>query len=398
MADRVRVVVGANAATSARQFVTAAGQLGAAARSLAASSATLADQSGWSGATADRFRQDRQRMTALLDRVISAVERMAKGAQSVIDDIDRADASGASALAPLGAAGSTPTGTPAPATTKGQGGIGPYTPAGTLSQLQESPTPQPRPGPPVTPVLQPAAENLSWELQDSMFLPPPYVPPGVSLWGYSPEEKAVLSWMQAHRDTILQEARARNIAPQAIVAAIAWEALKNPQFHLPFIPPMPGDILHQSTGPGKVHIDSAIVNQIEHRGYLPVQDVTDRASMLSTPEGAIKYIAAIMGAYADVEDRVTNHNPAEDIRDNVPVLTNLYQGSDLDRWESYLRRGGRPTYGNPMANWAADPFYQQFLNAALVGPDGSVPATPSPGPRVPPQPVTPQPGPSPTPS
>ncbi len=119
MADRVRVVVGANAAVGARRFAALAGQLGAAARSLAASSKALADQSGWRGGAAARFRQDRQRMTALLDRLVPAMERMAKGAQSVVDDIDRADASGAAKMpaAPnvttasagaAGAGGSTP--------------------------------------------------------------------------------------------------------------------------------------------------------------------------------------------------------------------------------------------------------------------------------------------------
>jgi hypothetical protein len=273
------------------------------------------------------------------------------------------------------------------------GGVGFCVPSGTFWQLSEPRTPHPQPGqaPPSDPL------DLSYELWDANFLPPPYAPPGWDFSIFSAREKAVLSWIQAHQEIILREARARNISPKAIVAAIAWEALVNVKAWNP-LPPVPGLAPHLSNGPGKVHIDTTVVNQIEARRYLPIQGVWERRSILNTPEGAIKYIAAIMGAYADVADRVTNHDPHKDIRNNVPVLVNLYQGSDLDRWDRYLRNGGLPTYGNTMATWAADPHNQKLLDAAVTALDGSVPDSPHPGPRLPPTVTpTPKPGTSPTP-
>lgn len=216
-------------------------------------------------------------------------------------------------------------------------------------------TPSPPPGSPL---------GLSYELYDAWFLQLPYVDPEGSR--YSPAQDAVLSWVELHRDVIIREAAKRNIDPRAIVAAIAWEALVNVEIaHDPFPPGVPY-LGRRSDGPGKVHVDSIIVKQIEDHGYLPHLSLKERESALGTADGSIEYIAAIMGAYADLTEK-EGHPP---IRDNVSMLTQLYQGSDLDQWERYLRRHpskGTPidpyVPGNPMAIWAMN--QQQFLDDSL---------------------------------
>ncbi|MEU1668140.1 hypothetical protein ABZ547_32105 [Streptomyces sparsogenes] len=217
----------------------------------------------------------------------------------------------------------------------------------------------------------PTDADLSWELRGANALPYPSVAPqGVGLDGkpYSRDELAVLSWIELHKDTILQEARRWNIDPRAIVGAIAWEALKNKdrwwqdvRDGLPARPPLD---YHLSAGPGKVHIDTEIVKQIEAEGYLPRQGEDGRRTILRTSDGSIRYIAAILGAYS----KVTEQNPDnEPIRNNVPVLVNLYQGSDLNRWRNWLNTHPGAPYdpGNPMGKWALSPEGRRLLNDSL---------------------------------
>lgn len=217
----------------------------------------------------------------------------------------------------------------------------------------------------------PTSADLSWELRGADTLPYPSVAPqGVDRNGkpYSRDELAVLSWIELHKDTILQEARRWNVDPRAIVGAIAWEALKNKdrwwqdvRDGLPARPPLD---YHLSAGPGKVHIESEIVKQIEGEGYLPHQGEDGRREILRTSDGSIRYIAAILGAYS----KVTEENPdREPIRNNVPVLLNLYQGSNLDRWRAWLNAHPGEPYqpGNRMWKWSVSPEGQRFLNDSL---------------------------------
>ncbi|MBO8197350.1 hypothetical protein JW613_03330 [Streptomyces smyrnaeus] len=266
--------------------------------------------------------------------------------------------------------------------------------SGTFWELRDPslPTPSPRPGEPPPDLVPPDLAHLSYELQSANLLPRRgrLRPDGTP---FSREEDAVLSWMEVHRETILQEARRWNISPQAIVAAIGWEAIENPQ---PFRHPIPAGSgwgkIHQrlarwATGPGKVHTDFPLVKQIEKRGYLPRRSLGDRESILSTDKGSIKYIAAIMGGFADVTERDGRYN----IRNDVPMLTQLYQGSDLVKWEGDLRRKptGEPLRpGNEMAVWAQK--HPEFLAAALEKQPGSFTFPPQPSPQ-------PTPGTSPTP-
>lgn len=274
-----------------------------------------------------------------------------------------------------------------------------------LEQEARQPTPAPgqSPTPPGLPALSdgfwdlvPAPMNLSHELWGAYDYTMPYVDPDGTK--YSRRADAVLSWIEAHRDLIDQEAARQGISPKAIAAVIAWEALNNVQ---PPFPVTPGTKVHgyrisqRWTGPGKVHfIDSRLVEQVEARGYLPRVSEAQRGAILSTDEGSIRYIAAIMRGIADATDRVPEYR-RYDARDNVALLTHVYQGggpaSNLETWEAHLRgnHGKDLRFDNDMAKWAAQ--HPEFLNDAVR------PWQPGDGP--PPHLVTPTPraGPSPTP-
>lgn len=271
----------------------------------------------------------------------------------------------------------------------GKGSV--HTAEGIFWPLNEAATPSPRPGmpPPSDPAL------LSYELYDANYLPRTerLRPDGKP---FSAEENAVLSWISAHRATIVEEARKWNISPQAIVAAISWEAMKNVQLARHPVPAGSGlghlnkRLARWATGPGKVHTDFPLVKQVEARGYLPRRSLAEREALLSTDEGAIKYIAAIMGAFADSTDRDGRFH----IRYDVPKLTHLYQGTDLKQWEDHLRHKppGEPfRTGNDMSEWAAR--NRVFLDESLpLRPweKDPVPHTPAPTPE---QPHTPRPTP-----
>ncbi|NSC25076.1 hypothetical protein FM076_29515 [Streptomyces albus subsp. chlorinus] len=278
---------------------------------------------------------------------------------------------------------------------EGSGGAPYRTPSGTFWEVGEAATPSPRPGAP--PPTDPA--RLSYELWNANFLPRPgrLRPDGTP---FSREEDAVLSWIETNKQTIIEEARKWNISPQAVAAAIAWEAMENVQ---PFRHPIPAKSglgrVHQrfarwATGPGKVHTDFPLVKQVEDRGYLPRQGLAEREALLSSSKGSITYIAAIMGAFADSADRDGRYH----IRYDVPALTHLFQGSDLEQWERRLREKPRDeplSPKNPMAEWAKR--NRVFLDSAMpLRPWDKDPTPTTPTPQPPPTPE-PTPGPSPTP-
>jgi hypothetical protein len=264
------------------------------------------------------------------------------------------------------------------------------------------------------PVGRPGGEpDLSFELNDAEGLPLPNVDPGGTR--FSAAQDAVLSWLELHRDAIVKEARARGIPPEAIAATIAWEAIENNTLKHKFqwpIPPgtivnIPGrgltNIGRQGTGPGKFHVDGELAKQLERLGYVPRLTEAERDKVLSTPEGAAKYIAASMRAFADLTDQYRKSHPEKglpSIRDDVQMLTQLYHGDDLDTWLKKLeakpaprRAPGSPPEqgfvpGNDMPLWVRDnPEFMAAVRQALAetGP--------------PPQPVEPwiPPGTSPTP-
>jgi hypothetical protein len=97
-----QVLVGANAADLARQFLAAAQQFTTATTTVASSAAKLADQGEWTGRTATTFAADQQHMAGILRTIGPTVERMAQGALSVIETIDNDDTAGKTDLAAAG--------------------------------------------------------------------------------------------------------------------------------------------------------------------------------------------------------------------------------------------------------------------------------------------------------
>jgi hypothetical protein len=250
------------------------------------------------------------------------------------------------------------------------------------------------------PVGRPGGEpDLSYELNDAEGLPLPNVDPGGTR--FSPEQDAVLSWIELHRNVILQEARRRNIPPEAITAAIAWEAIKNNRlpFQNPIPPTVPVPLRRKGTGPGKMHVndpEAPLPRQLEGE-YLPPLTVAERDRVLSTPEGSVRYIAAAMGGFADLADKYRSQHADRgmpDVRNDILMLTQLYQGSDLGKWELRLDELARTPqqeklqFGNDMPKWVYEnPEFVAGMREAL---HGTAP---------PPQQVEPwlPPGPSPTP-
>jgi hypothetical protein len=224
-----------------------------------------------------------------------------------------------------------------------------------------------------TPDVTPDNEDsaLSFELGDAYALGMPRVDPyGLR---FSRREAAVLAWVERHQADVLQQAEQYGIPPEAIVAAIAWEAMEN--VHSPFAQGVAQGLgVASARGPGKVHFDGDLARQTERRGYLPRLTDEQRAKVLATDTGSIRYIAATMRALADASRNGGGN--AYDIRNNVPLLLQAYQQYDVEGWERQVReqaRTGQPlTPGNPMAVWAQQ--NPAFLAAAVWDGTGPPPA------------------------
>ncbi|WP_346173770.1 hypothetical protein [Streptomyces cuspidosporus] len=229
--------------------------------------------------------------------------------------------------------------------------------------------------PDVAPPSGPA--HLSYELWFAGYLPYPSVAPhGVAPDGrrYSREELAVLSWIELHKDIILREARKWDIDPRGIIAAISWEALKNVHnrrrpiaVNIP--PTVPKFGLH-SVGPGKVHLLSSLITDLEggkYGNYVPATGLDERKQILASSEGSIKYIAAIMAAYSKVTDD-SGHRP---IRKDPVMLTQVFHGGGVQenpgKWREHLNsvpKDYQYAPGNDMAVWARQNM--RFLDDALA--------------------------------
>lgn len=206
-----------------------------------------------------------------------------------------------------------------------------------------------------------SADDVSFEIRAC------YKPMSRGLPGLTEAEKQVFACLNAHRAYIVNAERKFGVTRLAIAGAIAQEMLEN--VHTSSL---------RAVGFGKVHWfnlgwppDRTAASQVEALGYLPQRSLTERKIVLMSPQGAIQYIAAIMAAIAEAAVR---HGFA-DLRDNPEILTNVYQGLDLDQWEAHLAEKAPGTGfsgGNSMDIWVV--HHLDFLTAA-VG-KSKVPATP----------------------
>jgi hypothetical protein len=211
-----------------------------------------------------------------------------------------------------------------------------------------------------------ADEGVSFELNDA----PPYRPSletaGSKKLGLSKSQVRVLAWLRKHKRAIVQAERIFRIDRRAVAGAIAWEALENPLFF-----PV------RWIGPGKMHYktgafggEDTVAMQVEDAGYLPTKrNQEERKKSLSTPSGAIMYIAASMKAAADIAWQ----EHGSDIYRDPGVLTWFYQSTDLKEWRQHLkskRAKGERTFDvqkESMARWVLD--HLAFLELAVGKPD-----------------------------
>jgi hypothetical protein len=213
---------------------------------------------------------------------------------------------------------------------------------------------------PDRPSWWPEATGISFELMDAWELPPPV---GVAAEELPLASTQVLSWLQKYGDVIAAAERQWRVDRRAIAAAIAWEALVNVR-----------TASLRAVGPGKVHVNSEVVREVEAAGYLPRQTPEARRELLRTPEGAIQYIAAIMHAKANIAEAF-----GFNIRNRVDILTNEYQGRSLTEWTDVLinKRDTALVAGNSMGIWA--PQHIQYLELGVGGSDvGALLAPPPP--------------------
>jgi hypothetical protein len=204
---------------------------------------------------------------------------------------------------------------------------------------------------------------LSFELQN---LAPPAATRG----------ERVAEWIHSKQATINSVAQLYHVDAVAIAGAIAWEALENA---------LPSS--WRGAGPGKIHVSDSVLdtvfplNQFVRGSGVARQaedlyaadpnparrltqlTVAQRQQLLSTnPDAAIKYIGAIMGAYAAEADTVVGYN-LHNGKDHVEILATLYNGAQVDgqapnadllNFTAKLRNkhGAPMSYvGNPMGTW-----------------------------------------------
>lgn len=209
-------------------------------------------------------------------------------------------------------------------------------------------------GPQDRPSWWPAATNgISFELQEAWLLP---APDGIRTELPLPQTQ-VLSWLQKHRSQIVAAARRFNVDRRAIAGAIAWEALENAR-----------TASIRAVGPGKVHVNADIVNEVEQAGYLPARTWQERAALLKRPEHAIEYIAAIMSAKSAIAEAF-----GYNMRRRPDLLTNEYVARSLSEWTEHLTNKTDSTLvaAEDMALWTL--AHLLYLEQAVGAPGPTAP-------------------------
>ena len=194
--------------------------------------------------------------------------------------------------------------------------------------------------------------------------------------GSTPREK-VKNWIIAHLQSIQAAESKWQIDKRAIAGAIAWEALENPLSRS-----------FRSIGPGKVHYKSSpapyvegdpVSKQVEDKGYLPKQTLDDRKSILSTADGSINYIGAIMKAFADIATTA-----GYTIKCDPAILCTFYNGFDLPKAETLFKTKKYPDPLKPspdmMGHWVSEniPYLEECVGSSGICTPGDFP-TPDPG-------------------
>jgi hypothetical protein len=184
--------------------------------------------------------------------------------------------------------------------------------------------------------------------------------------GLDKRELRVLAWLRNNKDVINDAAHDFRVDRRAIAAPIAWEAMHNV---------MRAGL--RGVGPGKMHVyhnkwagvlplpkGDAIPQQLEEAGYVDKQKSDDeRAQLMISPAGSVRYIAAAMRAATDIAVRY-----GYDISHDVVALTSFYQGHDLPSWEEHMRdkktrREKTFVAADPIAVWAQS--HLAYLENAL---------------------------------
>ena len=208
-----------------------------------------------------------------------------------------------------------------------------------------------------------SGEGVSAELKDAPAYRPELTP--TSKLNLQPNEVRVVLWLRRYRRYLREYAKRFTVTPVAIAGAIAWEALENPMF-----------FTVSSVGPGKIHTrtspipllgsDRTLARQIEEANYLPKQSEAGRERLLKSPQGAILYVAAMMGAAADIAKTA-----GFEIRFNPGVLTTFYQGHDLASWKAHMQRKkarGDTTFNieDTMATWVESHLKMLTLGTGAI--------------------------------
>jgi hypothetical protein len=162
------------------------------------------------------------------------------------------------------------------------------------------------------------------------------------------DQLMALVWMRHYKEEISHTAKEFNITPRAISGVIAWEALENPH-SFSFV----------SAGLGKPHIcnmsrlacgvafgyarlsnqdevygvDETAIQEVEGHYGIPRRTLKERVEVLSTTQGALTYIGAILRAGADAAAQAGRG----DIHDNPGVLAQFYRGYTLRTWRNNLK-------------------------------------------------------------
>ena len=208
----------------------------------------------------------------------------------------------------------------------------------------------------------PPANGLSIELQDAPFRDA--IP-----------ELRVRRWLKAYKSNIVAAEKEWRVDRRAIAGAIAWEAMYNVQDGYASLG---ASQLARFSGPGKCHYKDSYLaegaplsKEVEDRGILPKQTEDARKQILSTVDGACRYIGASMHAF------ITIAAPAGyDLNQELAALLFMYNAWHLAKADADFKTKRAPAklvYNqSPMATWFAKDANRLFVEGAVGKPDTPV--------------------------